>query len=83
LLAYATRRADSLEAARAILLAAAEAHPSHAIIRYNLACYECQLGNISAAKEHLSEAFSLKPSCRETALTDPDLQPLLDGMGSF
>ena len=43
-LAYATRRAQSIEAARRILLEAVEQHPGEPILHYNLACYECQLG---------------------------------------
>jgi hypothetical protein len=46
-LALATRRAESIEAAKAIFLAASEKHPEEALIHYNLACYECQLGTFS------------------------------------
>src|SRR5581483_8483791 len=38
--AYATRRADSIEEARLILLEAVERIPTAAILHYNLACYE-------------------------------------------
>jgi len=48
--AFATRRAQSLEAARSILLEAVERHPEAAIFHYNLACYECQLGELEVAK---------------------------------
>src|SRR5690349_15878532 len=54
--AYATRRAESIEAAREILLTALRSHPGEPTIRYNLACYECQLGNLPVAKEHLMQA---------------------------
>jgi hypothetical protein len=33
--------------------------PEEAIIRYNLACYECQLGRLTDAKEWLRKAFDL------------------------
>jgi tetratricopeptide (TPR) repeat protein len=49
-LAYATRRADSIQAAKAILLNAEPKFPNEAIIKYNLACYCCQLGEIQNAK---------------------------------
>jgi tetratricopeptide (TPR) repeat protein len=45
-LAYATRRADSIQAAKKILLNAESKFPKEAIIKYNLACYCCQLGEI-------------------------------------
>jgi predicted Zn-dependent protease len=74
--AYATRRAESLESARSILMEAANQHPGEAIIPYNLACYECQLGNMDAAGSHLKTALKLQPKCREMALEDEDLKPL-------
>src|SRR4051812_25298986 len=43
--AYATRRCDSIDAARLILLEAVERIPTAAILHYNLACYECLLGD--------------------------------------
>jgi len=75
-LAYATRRAESIEAARAILLKALRKHRANATIHYNLACYECQLGDLPAAKGYLKRAFDLAPTFRSTALDDPDLEPL-------
>jgi predicted Zn-dependent protease len=59
-LALATRRAESIEAAKVILLAASERHPEEALIHYNLACYECQLGNMAHAKERLSRAITCR-----------------------
>lgn len=73
-LAYAVRRADCIEAAKSILLDAAVTHPDEPIIHYNLGCYECQLGNRSAAMDHLKRAFKLAPQCRAMALTDSDLE---------
>lgn len=77
-LAYATRRAESLEAARAILLGAEQRHPDEAIIAFNLSCYETQLGNIAEAKRWLAKAIKLEPKLRLEALDDPDLEPLWD-----
>src|SRR4051812_13447381 len=74
--AYATRRADSIEAARLILLQAAERLPNIAIFHYNLACYECQLGDIETAKERLRRAFEIDPDFRCIAVEDSDLEPL-------
>jgi len=74
--AYATRRAESVEAARTILLNAEPKFPKEAVIPYNLACYECQLGNLETAKNYLKQAFKIDSSWRVAALHDPDLQPL-------
>ena len=75
-LSYATRRTESLDAAKLILLEAAAKHPDEPIIQYNLARYECQLGNLDAAKDHLKRATKLQPQCAAMALNDPDLEPL-------
>jgi len=74
--AYATRRAESVEAAREILLNAEPKFPKEAVISYNLACYECQLGNLETANNYLKHAFLIDSSWRISALEDGDLQPL-------
>ena len=71
--AYATRRAHCLEAARDVLRAASSKFPNEPTIHYNLACYECQLGNLETSKLYLEDAFRLHPGFRESALKDPDL----------
>ncbi len=76
LAAYATRRAISIEAAKEILLNAESKFPKEAVIPYNLACYECQLGNLESAKKYLKQAFTIDSSWRIAALDDSDLQPL-------
>lgn len=42
-------------------------------IHYNLACYECQLGNLDEAKGRLKQAFELEPELKVQALDDEDL----------
>jgi Flp pilus assembly protein TadD len=74
--AYAVRRASSLAEAREILLEAMERHPGDATIRFNLACYEAQLGRLEQAREFLAEACRLSPECEQMAKADPDLEPL-------
>ncbi len=81
-LAYATRRLDSIASAKAILVNAVAKHPQEPIIHYNLACYDCQLGAMDAAKDHLKRAFQLGPKWRAMALDDPDLQPLWNALKS-
>ena len=34
-------------------------HPDEAILHYNLACYECQMGNLDESKTRLKRAFEL------------------------
>jgi tetratricopeptide (TPR) repeat protein len=64
------------------LLPAVDLFPKVIVIPYNVACYECVLGNMEQAKRWLSEAFNLahKQKCfaawRSQALDDPDLEPL-------
>ena len=78
--ASATRRTDCLEAARLILLTAVESHPQSAVMHYNLACYECQLGDVEVAKGRLRHAFKLDANLRLRALDDEDLKPLWDSI---
>ncbi len=77
-LAYATRRAESIEAARAILMDALDRFPTEAIIPYNLACYDCQLGDLGAARQFLDISLRLAPEMKPMAREDEDLKPLWD-----
>lgn len=77
-LAYSTRRIQSIDAAKAILIEAARRFPKESLIHYNLACYDCQLDRLPAAKEHLDRAFRIQPKWRARALADEDLRPLWD-----
>jgi len=45
--------------ARDNLLPVLDQFPDDALMRYNLACYECQLGNLGEAKRWLETAFKL------------------------
>ncbi len=74
--AYATRRADTLAAAELILLEAERHHPTEATIKFNLACYACQRGDMALARRRLDEAIVLDPKFSPLAATDPDLAPL-------
>ena len=80
-LAYSTRRKSAesgLVAAKEILAQAEARFPADYLIRYNLACYECLLGNLPAARMWLEKAFVLADStdlCLR-ALADEEIQPL-------
>ena len=80
-LAYAARRTQGLEAARKILLNAQKRFPKIAVIPFNLACYECQLGHPDEAMVLLDRAFRLDASFHEQALEDEDLKPIWDRLG--
>jgi tetratricopeptide (TPR) repeat protein len=79
-LAYATRRADSIQAAKEMLLNAEPKFPKEAIIKYNLACYFCQTADIEIAKSYLKKAFEIDLNWRKAALEDEDLRPLWDSL---
>jgi tetratricopeptide (TPR) repeat protein len=60
-LAYATRRAYSIDVAMEILLNAVAKFPKEAAILYNLACYHSQRTEIGNAKRYLRQAFEIDP----------------------
>jgi tetratricopeptide (TPR) repeat protein len=64
--------------ARDNLLRVVGKFPLSATMRYNLACYECQLGRLVQAKAWLRKAFVLgdKKKMKQAALGDRDLEPL-------
>ena len=76
--AYAVRRTESVEKAKAILLRAQAVHPKVAMIAFNLACYASVMGRIEEAKERLRHAIDLDKDIRGLALDDDDLKPLWD-----
>jgi hypothetical protein len=63
-----------------ILLNAESKFPKEAIIKYNLACYCCQLGEIDSAKNYLKKAFEIDSGWRLQALDDEDLKPFWDSL---
>lgn len=68
---------ESLESAKDILLEAVDRFPGTALIHFHLARFECGLGNLAIAKEHLGRSKRLCPICRVLALTDEaDLLPI-------
>jgi hypothetical protein len=67
------------------LLRVVESFSANATMRYNLACYECQLGNLERAKDWLEKALKLgdTKAIKLAALEDPDLQPLWRDIGQI
>lgn len=78
---FALHELRRTQTARDRLLPAAKLFPRETTIPYNLACYECQLGDLPAAREWLRRALQRDPAARRErlamALQDPDLQPLV------
>ena len=71
--AYATRRFESIDAARKILLEGLVHHYENATIRYNLACYACKLGSPGECMDFLKEAVKREPNFKQLAVEDEDL----------
>jgi hypothetical protein len=85
--AYSTRRKSEggLVAAKEILVQAEARFPAEYLISYNLACYECLLGNLKASRMWLKKAFVLAGSMdiRAMAMEDEELQSLWRKMGEI
>lgn len=72
--AFATRRADSIAAAEAILQRGQKLHPGQSLIHYNLACYACIQGREEEALSLLSRVSVEETETFLTmALKDDDL----------
>jgi tetratricopeptide (TPR) repeat protein len=82
---YALHELKRTAEARDNLLRVVDKFPSSATMRYNLACYECQLGRLEQAKEWLAKAFKLGEAkkMKQAALDDPDLEPLWEKIGEI
>ena len=85
--AYATRRmpGGGIPQAKEILGNARALFPKEPLIAYNLACYDCQLGNLNSAWKWLEIAFDLgdPKKVKMMALDDPDLEPLWAEIGEI
>jgi len=77
-LAYALHEMKRTEEAQNVLLLVVEKFRDEFIIRYNLACYACQLGDQEAAWRWLEKSKTLTDpdEVKRMALDDPDLEPL-------
>jgi predicted Zn-dependent protease len=80
---YCLHELKRTEEARDNLLRVVDKFPGDPIMRYNLACYECQLGRLEQAKNWLEKAFSLGDArkIKLMALEDLDLAPLWNKIG--
>jgi tetratricopeptide (TPR) repeat protein len=79
--AFATRQAQSIHAAKEILLGALHVHPDDPGIHYNLSCYESRLHHFFQAQRHLARAIQLDSRFRLLAADEKDLEPLWAEIG--
>lgn len=80
--AFAIRLTESMEAAHAFLQQGADFSDTSAIWWYNLACYECQLGQLDRTQASLDQAFHLDGAYRRLAQHDDDLAAWRRSRGS-
>jgi tetratricopeptide (TPR) repeat protein len=75
---YCLRELGLTADARRRLMNVVDKFPLSATMRYNLACYECQLGRLEQAKGWLEKAFEVGGArkIKLMALNEPDLEPL-------
>jgi hypothetical protein len=68
-----------------VLLPVVDKFPEEFIIRYNLACYACQLGNLKETRDWLKKASDLADTkqIKLMALKDADLKPLWKEIGEI
>jgi predicted Zn-dependent protease len=77
-LAYALHELKRTSEARDLLLPIVERFPNEWPMRYNLACYAAQSGDLKAAWAWLEKAIDLagRKAVKRMAHDDPDLEPL-------
>ena len=84
---YAARRVANagIATARDLLLPAAASFPDEPVIPFNLACYECLLGNLDEARAYLKIAINLGDhrSIKKMARDESDLEPLWTELSKF
>lgn len=74
--AFCLHELGQTEAARKIMLDGPQTLHTEPVFHYNLACYECMLGNLDLARVHLDKSFELDKKFRDYAKSDPDLEKL-------
>jgi predicted Zn-dependent protease len=83
---YALHELKRTTEARDNLLRVVDKFPSSATMRYNLDCYECQLGRLEKAKEWLKKAFALSGKlspCLRLVPQNRIPRPMAFGGGAF
>jgi len=83
--AYSLHELKRTKEAKDVLLPVVDKFPKEPIMRYNLACYCCQLGNLKESRAWLEKAFELtdENEVKLMALNDHDLEPLWREIGEI
>lgn len=81
--AYSLYELNRIRDARNVLVSVVDKFRDEYLIRYSLACYACQLGELKEAFHWLEEAVQLasEKEVKQMVLNNPDLQPLWDKIG--
>jgi hypothetical protein len=68
-----------------LILPVVDQFPQESFMRYNLACYACQLGLLEEAKLWLEKAFEIsdEKKMKPMALEDSDLEPMWKEIGKL
>jgi len=74
--AYCLHEMGQTREAKDLLLEGPAELVNDATYHYNLACYECALGNLETARAYLKASLTMDKNLREYAKSDPDLKPL-------
>ena len=74
--AYCLHELGRTEDARTFLINGPDSLHKEPTFHYNLACYECRLGQLDLARAHLEKSIELDKHFRDFAKSDPDLAPL-------
>lgn len=74
--AYCLHELGRTDSARDMLLTGPASLHAEPVYYYNLACYQCRLGELESARGYLEKTFALDKKFRDFAKTDPDLLPL-------
>jgi predicted Zn-dependent protease len=84
-LAYALHELKRTSEAFNVLISVADQFPEEYVIRYNLACYCCQMGRLGEARVWLKKAVALigSDTIKEMAASDPDLEMMKEDIRQF
>lgn len=74
--AFCLHELGKTQQAKELLLEGPASLATDPTYHYNLACYECALGNIETARAYLKSSVSMDKDLREFAKYDPDLKAL-------
>jgi predicted Zn-dependent protease len=83
--AYALHEMKRTKEAWDVLLPVADKFSDQWVIRYNLACYAAQLGDLTGARQWLEKTFEVadRGEIKLMALDDKDLEPLWSKIGEL